>query len=184
MKRYISYFICLFIIFITFDILREEIIITFSLGASGFILLIKPIRKCLEKEKCFKTKIKFLRCNEICFYDIRNSLYGYMLGGAIGTVFGILNNIIHIYFFSPDVDFTGATITAAATVLTAFLMYKMNYPHPPAAAYAFGLAAARYDNFTAASVISLFLSVIAAIVFIIIMCLVRYIFDKQSIDLR
>ena len=181
MKRYISYFISLFLIFLIYDVLQDGIIITFSLGASGFILLIKPIRKCLEKEKCAKTKIKFLKCNEICLYDIRNSLYGYVLGGLFGTAFSILNTVIHINFSGFSIDFAGAAITAAATVLTAFFMYKLNTPHPPAAAFAFGLAAVREDVFNAPFALSLILSVAAALFFVIMMCVIRYMFDKRAL---
>lgn len=192
-KYYIAYIVCFIVILACYDFFRNQIIMAFSLGATGFILLIFPKDKLHENKKdnndCGKTKKHFLDKGflssekKICFYDIRNTLGGYIFGIVWGLIFGALLIILDFYNTIPlcyNIDFVKVFFATIATALNALFMTIKNSPHPPAAAFTLGLVMSVTEK-TSFSIFcsfkSLFFSIGVVVISVIIMCGLRGLFD-------
>jgi len=179
-KNYIAYFLCFLALLALYEFLCDQIITAFSLGATGFILLIYPINKPNEEYKkhfLYRIFLKNKKDKGIDLYDILKTLGGYIFGITWGFLFSliILNcNITLIYNGIDVVKVLSATI---ATTLTAFCMEKTESPHPPAAAFTLGLVMSATEG----TFKSLVLSIALSTGFVILMCVIRYGFDKCAI---
>ena len=92
----------------------------------------------------------------------RNVLGGYLCGACVGVFFGITySQLLGSILF--EMDFALVLTSAAAAAFTAFLMTSMKLVHPPAAALALGLAAD----------LNCLVTALAAIVSILVLCLIR-----------
>ncbi len=105
------------LIFVLFymNIMIETVIVA-SIGATSFIIFTMPHKE----SSC----VKFI-------------LGGYLVGGFTG--------VIAYHLFTADIGIGGNAAAAIAVGFAMFLMVMTNTEHPPAAAFALGIAVYGYD---------------------------------------
>jgi len=123
-ENYKNYLLLSFLILVSIGLvlLLHELlggIIVASLGASSFILFVRP------------------HASSTCTRNIAGS---YVCASVVGILFSLLHDRLFVLDFA-GVDYALVVVCAAAAAVTAFLMVAANLVHPPAAALAVGLSA-------------------------------------------
>jgi hypothetical protein len=152
--RFFVYAICLFVILIVYRFILNDLILTLSLAASGYLFFITPLRVC----------------------DTKQGLYGYGVGG----IFGLCAGMIGIYLL-PSMMLVNIIFAVIAVLGAVFLALRdpMRFRHPPTPAFILSLAI--IDETSSWRI--LILSYTVTMGFMVVMCLIRRKLDKRFLEI-